>query len=309
MTTAIGIDLGGTKIAGGVVDEKGTVLSREQLPSDVHHPDQLIAQIAKLAADLGSPDVVGVGIGAAGLIDHAHGRYLYGPNTGLRDLDLAAMISDAVGLPVSLDNDANCAAWGEHKFGCGRGTRDFLCITLGTGIGGGFVFGGRPYRGAHGGAAEVGHILVDPDGPLCGCGRYGCWEQFASGMALERLAAEGLSAHPESVLALQAPIVGPMITRAARDGDAFALELVARTARWVGWGLASLVNVLEPERIAVAGGIASDWDLFGDEAVSAMGERAEAPDYRPMPEVSASALGADSGVVGAALLVLDPAYR
>jgi len=306
VTRAIGIDLGGTKIAGGVVDEHGAILVREQLLSDVEHPDHLITQIKQLVHDLGPQEVKGVGIGAAGLIDHATGRYLYGPNTGLRDLDLAQVISDTVGLPVSLDNDANCAAWGEHRFGCGRGTRDFLCITLGTGIGGGFVFGGRPYRGAHGGAAEVGHMLVDPDGPLCGCGRYGCWEQFASGMALERFATKELPDHPSSVL--RAPVAGPTITAAARGGDAFAQELVARMARWVGWGLASLVNIFEPERIAVAGGIASDWDLFGDGAVTALNERAEAPDYRPMPEVSVAALGPDAGIVGAALLVLDPAY-
>ena len=305
MTKAIGIDLGGTKIAGGVVDEHGAVLAREQLPSDIEHPS---AQIKQLVADLGASDVAGVGIGAAGLIDHANGRYLFGPNTGFRDLDLAQVISDAVGLPVSLDNDANCAAWGEHHFGCGRGTRDFLCITLGTGIGGGFVFAGRPYRGAHGGAAEVGHMLVDPDGPLCGCGRRGCWEQFASGMALERLAREEIAGRPDSILASQSPILGPMITRAARDGDAFARDLIARTARWVGWGLASLVNIFEPERIAVAGGIADDWDLFADDAIVALAERAEAPDYRPMPDVVASSLGRDTGIVGAALLVLDGAY-
>jgi glucokinase len=302
---AIGIDLGGTKIAGGLVDEHGAMLRREQLLSDVQH---VVAQIKQLVADLGAEDVAGVGIGAAGLIDHANGKYLFGPNTGLTNIDLAQVVSDTIGLPVSLDNDANCAAWGEHRFGCGRGTRDFLCITLGTGIGGGFVFGGRPYRGAHGGAAEVGHMLVDPDGPLCGCGRYGCWEQFASGLALERLAAEGIASHPDSALASEARIVGPMITAAAREGDAFALELVARMARWIGWGLASLVNIFEPERIAVAGGIASDWDLFGAGAVAAMTERAEAPEYRAMPEVSVASLGPDAGIVGAALLVLDSSY-
>jgi glucokinase len=311
VTNAIGIDLGGTKIAAGVVDESGRVHARDQLPSDVHDPDELVEQMRELIRRLGVSDADGVGIGAAGIIDHANGRYLYGPNTGLRDLDLAKTISKAVGMPASLDNDANCAAWGEHRYGVGRGKDHFLCITLGTGIGGGFVFAGRPYRGAHGGAAEVGHMLVDPDGPKCGCGRRGCWEQFASGMALERLATAELPAHPESSLraaAGEGPVSGPMITTAARQGDAFAADLVVRIARWVGWGLASLVNIFEPERIAIAGGIAADWDLFADDAVRAMNDRAEAPTHRPMPDVVVAELGRDAGVVGAALLVLDPAY-
>lgn len=297
MRTAVGIDLGGTKIAAGVVDETGTVLAREQVPSDVDNPENLVAQVAELAGRLVG-DAIGVGIGAAGLVDHARGRYLYGPNTGLRQADFAGTVSRALGVPAALDNDANCAAWGEHKFGCGRGATDFLCITLGTGIGGGYVLAGRPYRGAHGGAGEVGHMLVDPDGPACGCGRRGCWEQFASGMALERAAAKEYGK----------PVDGPEISRAARDSDPIAVKLVERTATWIGWGLASLVNIFEPERIAIAGGIAEDWDLFSDGAVRAMSERAEAPEHRPMPDVVGAELGKDAGVVGAALLVLDPAY-
>jgi glucokinase len=258
-----------------------------------------VTQVADLVRELLDDTVAGVGIGAAGIVDHARGRYLYGPNTGLRQVDFAVNVSDAVGVPAALDNDANCAAWGEHKFGCGRGAAEFLCITLGTGIGGGYVFGGRPYRGAHGGAGEVGHMLVDPDGPQCGCGRRGCWEQFASGMALERAAAKEFGK----------PIDGPAISQLARDGDPIALKVVERTATWIGWGLASLVNIFEPQRIAIAGGIAVDWDLFADGAVRAMSERAEAPEHRQMPDVVAAQLGPDAGVVGAALLVLDPAYR
>ena len=179
------------------------------------------------------------------------------------------LASDAVRLPVKIDNDANCAAWAEHRFGVGRGCRDFICVTLGTGIGGGFVFAGTPYRGAHGGAAEIGHMVVDPDGPLCGCGRHGCWEQFASGLALERIALEAIGQHDDSVLTDHfhaGRIRGQAITQAARDGDAFALELVDELAHWVGLGLGSLVNILEPQRIAIAGGIVRDWDLFAERA-------------------------------------------
>ncbi len=305
---AVGVDLGGTKIAAGIVDGQGRLLQRAELPSDIDDGPSVAAQVAELIARLAPEGVLGLGIGAAGIVDHSTGHYLYGPNTGLRDVALAELITEKVHLPVRLDNDANCAAWAEHRFGVGRGSSHFVCVTLGTGIGGGFVLDGRPYRGAHGGAAEIGHMIVDPDGPMCGCGRRGCWEQYASGLALERMALVELSAHPESVLHNElrdGRVPGKAITDAARTDDALAVELVARIARWVGWGLGSLVNILEPERIAIAGGIAADWDLFEAVAVEGMRERAEASDRRPLPDVMRAELGPDAGIVGAALLVLD----
>lgn len=310
MTVAVGVDLGGTKIAAGIVDHEGRVHGRQELPSDIDDAPGVIAQIGALVQKLGSEGVVGVGIGAAGIVDHATGYYLYGPNTGLRDFNLAELAAADLQLPVRLDNDANCAAWAEHRFGIGRGTRHFLCVTLGTGIGGGLVLDGRPYRGAHGGAAEIGHMIVDPDGPVCGCGRRGCWEQYASGLALERMALEQLSDHPESAVIEElhaGRVPGPAITRAARAGDAFAVALVQDMARWVGWGLGSLVNILEPERIAIAGGIANDWDLLEPTAVDGMRERVEASDRRPLPDVKRAALGPDAGIVGAAWLLLEEA--
>lgn len=305
---AVGVDLGGTKIAAGIVDATGRVLERAELPSDIDEPDSVAGQVGELVSKLDASSVVGLGIGAAGIVDHATGHYLYGPNTGLREVQLDALIADAVGLDVRVDNDANCAAWAEHRFGIGRGTRHFLCVTLGTGIGGGLVLDGRPYRGAHGGAAEIGHMIVDPDGPMCGCGRRGCWEQFASGLALERTALVELSAHPDSSLRNElhaGRVRGRAITDAARNGDPFATELVDNMARWVGWGLGSLVNVLDPERIAIAGGIAEDWDLFEAVALDGMRDRVEASERRPLPGVHRAELGPDAGIVGAALLVLD----
>lgn len=305
---AIGVDLGGTKIAAGVVDGEGKLLERAELPSDIDDSAAVVAQIAELVSRLSVEGVTGVGIGAAGIVDHRTGHYFYGPNTGLRDFDLARVASDAVRLPVKIDNDANCAAWAEHRFGVGRGCRDFICVTLGTGIGGGFVFGGKPYRGAHGGAAEIGHMVVDPDGPLCGCGRHGCWEQSASGLALERMALEGIGDHPESKLTEHfhaGRIRGQAITLAAREGDAFAQNLIDTLAYWIGLGLGSLVNILEPQRIAIAGGIVRDWDLFAAGAATAMLEQMEADNRRPHPELLGAELGSDAGIVGAGLLVLE----
>lgn len=305
---AVGVDLGGTKVAAGIVDGGGRLLERVELPSDIDDPASVASQVEALFRRLAPEGTLGLGIGAAGIVDHETGHYLYGPNTGLRDVKLADLISSKLGLDVRLDNDANCAAWAEHRFGAGRGTRHFVCVTLGTGIGGGFVLDGRPYRGAHGGAAEVGHMIVDPDGPMCGCGRRGCWEQFASGLALERMALLELEAHADSALRNElhaGRVRGKAVTDAARAGDGFAVELVERMGRWVGWGLGSLVNVLEPERIAIAGGVAEDWDLFERHAIEAMRERVEASDRRPLPAVLRAELGPDAGIVGAALLVLD----
>lgn len=309
MRVAVGVDLGGTKTAAAVVDERGTILRRESVSSKLD-ADELLDALAELAEGLGVRETAGCGVGAAGLVDHSTGRYRYGPNLALREVDLGGRLGKALGVPVYVDNDANVATWAEHRFGCGRGTRDFLCVTLGTGVGGGIVANGRPYRGAHGGAAEIGHMLVDPDGPVCGCGRRGCWETVAAGSALERRAREGLAERADSALygltrGDPAQLTGPMVTDAARAGDAFARDVVDETARWIGLGLASLVNILEPERIAIAGGVVDDWDLFAGIAVETMRERVEAPEYRPLPDVVAAELGADAGIVGAALLVFD----
>jgi glucokinase len=308
LRTAVGVDLGGTKIAAGIVDLEGKILDRAELPSSIDDPNAVRDQIAELVQKL-SPDshTLGLGIGAAGIVNFATGYYLYGPNTGLREVELARIVEEEVDLPVRLDNDANCAAWAEHRFGIGKGTRHFVCITLGTGIGGGFVLDGRPYRGAHGGAAEIGHMIVDPDGPVCGCGRRGCWEQFASGLALEASALEGLAENPESALKehlKDGRIPGRAITDAARTGDALAVKVVETMARWIGWGFGSLVNIIEPERIAIAGGIVREWDLLGPIALEAMRDRIEASERRPEPEVLPATLGPDAGIVGAAWLIL-----
>jgi glucokinase len=303
---AVGVDLGGTKIAAGLVDDSGRMLARREVPTGEPAPETVIASIAALVRELDPHAECEVGVGAAGLVDYERGFYRYGPNLGLRDVELAESLSKRLGVRVLLDNDANVACWGEHRFGSGRGTRHFLCVTLGTGIGGGMVLNGRPYRGAHGGAAEIGHMVVDVDGPMCGCGRRGCWEQLASGKALERIAREGLA--PGSVLYHRASrdpakLNGPMVTDAARENDPYATQVLDEWAHWVGLGLASLVNILEPERIAIGGGLSSDWDLYGAAAVRAMTDRMEAPTYRAAPEVVPAELGRDAGIVGAALLV------
>src|SRR5213594_3113044 len=178
----------------------------------------------------------------------------FAPNVAWREIPLAEKIRSGVGLPTLVDNDANVAAWGEFRFGAGRGSSDMLLVTVGTGIGGGIVLGGKLFRGAHGFAAEIGHIIVEPKGPRCGCGNLGCWEQVASGRAIDRLgrlaAAENpetplgrvVSAHPEGP-------VGPAVTAAARDGDPVAIGVLAEVGRRLGEGIAGLVNVVDPDAV------------------------------------------------------------
>jgi glucokinase len=168
------------------VREDGRIEERSHQPTP-SVPEDILALMAELAMEVLTDDVAAVGVGAAGMVDSRDGVLRYAPNLPWRDLPLADRISTATGLPCVVDNDANAAAWGEYRFGAGRGSADMLLVTVGTGIGGGIVAGGRLFRGAHGFAAEIGHVIVEPGGPLCGCGNRGCWEQVAAGRAIDRL--------------------------------------------------------------------------------------------------------------------------
>lgn len=308
MRTAIGVDLGGTKIAAGLVDEAGRILERAQVPTSGDQ-ESILEALSGVAEKLGASSTEGVGVGAAGMVNFETGYYLYAPNVAMGDVDLAEVISKATGCRVVVDNDANVACWGEHRFGAGRGTRHFLMVTLGTGIGGGLVVDGKPFRGAHGGAGEIGHMLVDAGGPVCGCGARGCWEAVASGTALTRMAAEQLrpgSSVYELAGGNPQDVDGRMVTDAAREGDEFALELCRELGRWIGLGIASLINILEPEKVAIAGGLSEDWDLFSQASREAVAFQAEAASQRQMPAVVRAQLGPEAGIVGAASLVLYP---
>lgn len=193
---AIGIDVGGTKIAGVRVARDGTILDRATRPTPAEDPDATIAAMIEVARTLRTKEVLALGVGAAGMVSVVDGVLRFAPNLAWRELPIAQRIGGALDLPCQVDNDANVAAWGEHRFGAGRGYRHMLLVTVGTGIGGGIVSDGRLLRGAHGFAAEIGHIVVEPGGPLCGCGNHGCWEQVASGHAIDRLGGEAVRQHP-----------------------------------------------------------------------------------------------------------------
>ena len=305
----MGLDVGGTKIAAYRVSADGAVLSRAQEPTP-GSPEEILETMATLAREQVTSDVVAVGVGAAGMVDFAAGVLRYAPNLPWRDLALADRIASATGLPCLVDNDANVAAWAEYRFGAGRGSRDMLLVTVGTGIGGGVVTGGRLFRGAHGFAAEIGHFIVDPRGPLCGCGNRGCWEQVAAGRAIDRLGREAGRDHPDALFVELAggdpdKVTRPSVTEAAKRGEALAREILAEVGRRLGEGIAGLVNILDPDVVVVGGGAIVAGDLLLDPARAAFLDAVEAPEHRPEVPIRAAALGNEAGAVGAAVLALE----
>ncbi|HEX2025348.1 MAG TPA: ROK family protein, partial [Actinomycetota bacterium] len=251
MDTAIGIDLGGTKVAGVVMDGSGRIDRHEEHPTPDGDASAVLDVVHATVASLaGSADAVAVGIGVAGMVDFDAGAVRFAPNLPFRETRIRDEVAERSGLPCAVDNDANVAAWAEYLFGAGRGSRHMLLVTVGTGIGGGLVWDGALYRGAHGFAAEIGHVIVEPNGPRCGCGNKGCWEQVASGRALDRLGEEAARADPDGVIARTAAgddVRGTHVTAAARQGDAAAAHIVEEVARRLGEGIAGLVNILDPE--------------------------------------------------------------
>jgi glucokinase len=305
---ACGIDVGGTKIAGGVVDHDGRVLEK----LTVHSPAADVEAIEDAITDVvqrlrGSHDIEAVGVGAAGYVDSTRSTVLFAPNIAWRDVDLRGELEPRLDLPVVIENDANAAAWGEFTFGAGAHVDDFLLLTIGTGVGGGLVLDGRLHRGAFGVAAEIGHLRVVPDGQLCGCGAHGCLEQYASGSALVRNArGEAAAGAPPAQPLLKraggeiANIDGPMVTAAARDGDKFAVDLLAGLGRWLGEGIASLAAVLDPAMVAVGGGVSDAGDLLIGPAREAFLRTLPARGNRPELEIVRATLGNEAGMIGAA---------
>lgn len=308
MSLACGIDVGGTKIAGGVVDDDGTILEQLRVESPAADVEAIEDAIADLVSRLAANhDITAVGVGAAGYVDKSRSTVLFAPNLAWRNVDLKAELEPRVGLPVVVENDANAAAWGEFTYGAGHDVDDLMLVTVGTGVGGGLVLGGELYRGAFGVGAEIGHLRVVPGGRLCGCGNYGCFEQYASGTALERNARE--AAREGSLLARTVldmtggdidRIDGPIITDAAREGDQFALEQLAEIGRWLGEGIATLAAVLDPAVVAIGGGVSEADEMLLDPIRAAFSSNLSGRGHRPVLEIRKATLGNRAGLIGAA---------
>jgi glucokinase len=306
---AVGLDVGGTKIAALRVDEDGAVLARTSVPTPTGEGEEIVSAALAAARSVVSSDVVAVGAGLAGMVDQCSGVLRYAPNLPWREMPVAERIGRGTGLPCVADNDANVAAWGEFRFGAGRGMDSLLMLTIGTGIGAGVVAEGKLFRGAHGLAGEVGHIIVEPGGPVCGCGNRGCWEQVASGQAIGRLGREAVEESPASLIARvvdgdEERVDGRLVTRAAHDGDEVAREILAGVGRRLGEGIAGLVNAFDPEIVVVGGGAVDAGELLLGPARAALRRCVDAPEYRPEVPLVAAALGVDAGSIGAAILAL-----
>jgi glucokinase len=308
---ACGLDLGGTKLLGVVIDtaRPGPPLMEERVPTP-RGGDAIVDAIAELGGRLckqAGGEVTSVGLGAPGLVDRS-GTLRVGPNLpGVVELPLASVLQDRLGLPVAVDNDATAAAWGEHEWGAARGHDHSMTISLGTGIGAGFTVKGQVLRGANGFAGEPGHMIVNPSGPLCGCGRRGCWERYASGSGLGYLAREAAHAGLAPAVVARAggepeDVHGEHVTAAARDGDPAALEVFRRFAWWVALGLANLVNILDSDAIVIAGGLAEAGDLLLGPLVESYRGLVLAPDHRPDVPIFIAELGERAAAIGAGLL-------
>ncbi|QLH21236.1 ROK family glucokinase [Streptomyces sp. Rer75] len=307
MGLTIGVDIGGTKIAAGVVDEEGSILETSKV-STPPTPEGVVDAIADAVRKVSAGhDVEAVGIGAAGYVDDKRATVLFAPNINWRHEALKDKVEQRVGLPVVVENDANAAAWGEYRFGAGAGHDDVVCITLGTGLGGGIIIGGKLHRGRFGVAAEFGHIRVVPDGLLCGCGSQGCWEQYASGRALVRYAKQRAAATPENAEVLLGlgdgtaeNIQGKHISDAARQGDPVAIDSFRELARWAGAGLADLASLFDPSAFIVGGGVSDEGDLVLEPIRKSFRRWLVGNQWRPHAQVLAAQLGGKAGLVGAA---------
>jgi glucokinase len=314
-----GVDVGGTKILGRVLDptddRRALAERRVDTPRGADAMlDALVEVVTALATDERVVDGGGldaVGVGVPGLVDR-DGVLRFAPNLpGVIEFPVQARLMERLNCAVAVDNDANCATWCEFRLGAAKGTTDAVLVTLGTGIGAGIVTGGRPHRGAHGFAGEPGHMQIDPNGPPCPCGRRGCWERFASGSGLGRLARDDAAAgraHRVVALAGGDPedVRGEHVTRAALEGDDQALAIMRDFAWWFAVGVANLVNILDPDVVVVGGGLTDAGELFLAPARAAFADLVLAPEHRPTVPIVGAAFGSEAGAIGAALLARDP---
>lgn len=307
MGLTIGVDIGGTKVAAGVVDEDGNILETSKVPTP-KTTDGVIDAIADAVRGASAAHQVdAVGIGAPGYVDDKRATVLFTPNLSWRHEPLKDRVEKRVGMPVVIENDANAAAWGEYRFGAGKGHDDVVCITLGTGLGGGIIINGELHRGRFGVAAEFGHIRMVPDGLLCGCGNQGCWEQYASGSALVRYAKQRAVATPNEARLLldlgdgtPQGIRGEHVSHAALEGDPVSIDSFRELARWVGAGLADLASLFDPSAFIVGGGVSDEGELVLGPIRKSYRRWLVGSQWRPQAEVLAAQLGGRAGLVGVA---------
>ncbi len=303
---SVGIDIGGTKLLAVRVDADGSVVTDTAQASPTSGPD-LIDEVLAAWERLCGPKPASLGVGVPGLVD-ASDTVRFAPNLqGVNGTSLGDALRAALpAVPVWIGNDATAACWAEHQRGAGAGCTEMIMVTLGTGIGGGIVSGGDLLEGSNRYAGEFGHMVVDPNGPRCPCGKRGCWERFASGPGLgflgREMAVAGEAPRVVELAGGEAETVrGEHVTVAAREGDGPAIEIMARFAWWVALGLANLANAFDPEVIVVGGGLAEAGDVLIEPTRRAFADLVEGPELRTRLRILPAALGPQAGAVGAAL--------
>ena len=306
----IGIDVGGTNLKAGLVNEAGELLRVSRMPLDFLNPQHFAKTLAALSqkllkeSGLTAADIAYVGAGIPGAVQG--GTVLYTANIPMRDVPLETLFRQHLDLPLLLANDADCAAAGEYLLGVGKGTKNFVILTLGTGVGGGFILNGKLYTGM-GCAGEVGHMAIDLDGTPCNCGRKGCWEAVASATGLIRLTKEAMGSHPDSLLHELAPtpeaVEGKTAFQAAQQGDETALGVCKRYCRYLGEGVTNLVNILNPEVVAIGGGVAAAPEkLLLNPVREFVAENCYSRHVGRFTRVERAVMGNDAGIIGAALI-------
>ena len=293
---AIGVDVGGTKVAAGVVDREGRILHRIEEPTRTDSQEDLLSLLEGIVDELLDESAAAIGFGMPSTIDQRAGRVISSVHIPLRDFDFRTHMADRFSLPVALDNDANAAAIAEWKVGAGRGSTHMVLLTLGTGVGGGLILDGKPYRGFLGAGAEIGHMVLEYGGEPCSgnCSGHGHFEQVASGSAADRAA--------ESILGRGS--TGRELVGAAREGNEEAREAIVEIGRKLGAAIGSLVNIFEPQLVVLGGGFSQARDIFLEPALETMREEA-LPPGRDLVRVVPALLGPDAGLVGAAFVGLE----
>ncbi len=311
--TVLAIDIGGTKLAAGIVDAAGSILARGEVPTlATEGPERVLDRIIRLAGDvLAAPRVSAdaiqrIGIGCAGPVDRQAGLILNPPNLpGWVRVPLVERIEKALGRPAVLENDANAAALGEFRYGAGKGASSLVYLTVSTGIGSGIILDGKIWHGVKDGAGEVGHMTLLPDGPICGCGNRGCLEALASGPSIARRAREALAMEWPSRLRVAGDFTAADVVRLAQEGDALAAEVWDETVRYLGLGVAAIVTILAPERVVIGGGVTQAGDFLFEPLRREVRRRVKLVAVESI-SILPAALGPVVGILGAAAIALEP---
>ncbi|KMY22923.1 glucokinase [Actinobaculum suis] len=311
MSLSIGVDVGGTKIAAGLVDESGRIIERVRRETLAGDREAIAQAVAASILDFADSGAQHVGIGAAGYVSADRSTVIFAPNLSWVNEPLGQEVAAIAGVDVIVENDANAAAWGEYKFGAAAGASSAVAVTIGTGVGGGIIANGKLVRGNSGFGGEIGHMRLATEGPICGCGKPGCWEAFASGTALTRYAVERTAADPESGAAILAhgngKATGLAVTAAAQAGDPMALDIFRTVARYTAIGVSNLISLLDPQVVVLAGGVSEAGSLLLDPVLEQLPQYLSASDHRPPTPIRLATLGNDAGIIGAADLARQAA--